>query len=320
MPFLRASALSDLLVAVVLLCTDFRMFTSNDWATSAAIALILAGEHVVMEGVAFMLIQHGCGRQAVTQAFSYALLWGFFTFAFYLIYAKASGSLYASLASIVLQLALLLFYLALWRLPLQTLFRRQALRRYAKFWTIFRFLVLIAEILFIKQLPTHTGAVSCFSFFAPVLTFIIFKPMMVYYALMADTSWWQGLQRRSKRLVPNDTHLRSPLIGVEVPFSDAELLAQNVDKVHRDGVVKLLNFAYMTLDKSSLLGCGSFSKVYKGTYRSSPVAIKLIFTVDLNPEIIGRCMSEAEILSKIRHPNVVDIYGVCVFPPRFDVV
>jgi hypothetical protein len=83
-----------------------------------------------------------------------------------------------------------------------------------------------------------------------------------------------------------------------------------------EGRVKLLNFAYLSLDKKKLLGCGSYSKVYRGKYRGTPVAIKLLFTVDLNPEIIRRCCTEAQLLSDVTHPNVVEIFGVSVLPPR----
>ena len=83
-----------------------------------------------------------------------------------------------------------------------------------------------------------------------------------------------------------------------------------------EGRVKLLNFAYLSLDKKKMLGCGSYSKVYRGKYRGTPVAIKMLFTVDLNPEIIRRCCTEAQLLSDVSHPNVVEIFGVSVLPPR----
>ena len=37
--------------------------------------------------------------------------------------------------------------------------------------------------------------------------------------------------------------------------------------------------------------------------------------MDLNPEIIHRVCKEAQLLSQINHPNVVEIFGVSVFPP-----
>ncbi len=64
--------------------------------------------------------------------------------------------------------------------------------------------------------------------------------------------------------------------------------------------VKLANFAYITLDSKSLLGQGSFSKVYRGTYKGTECAIKLIFTVDLTTDVINRVAAEAQVLSSIK--------------------
>lgn len=91
----------------------------------------------------------------------------------------------------------------------------------------------------------------------------------------------------------------------------------------------LLNFAEIHLDKNKLLGHGSFSKVYRyvvviqtifftlsrGTYRSTPCAIKLIFTADLTEDVILRAEAEATLLSSVKSPNIVNILGVSVLPP-----
>jgi serine/threonine protein kinase len=69
-----------------------------------------------------------------------------------------------------------------------------------------------------------------------------------------------------------------------------------------------------------MLGSGSFSKVYKGSYRKQACAIKIIFTLDLTEEIINRIAAEAHILSQIKHPNVIHIYGVSVLPPSVCIV
>jgi serine/threonine protein kinase len=107
----------------------------------------------------------------------------------------------------------------------------------------------------------------------------------------------------------------------QVGFTDAQELAQEVDNLRSGGRVRLLNFAYISLKKSApLLGTGSFSKVYAGEYRGQPVAIKMLFTPDLNPEVIRRCCNEAQLLSRIQHPNIVTIYGVAVLPPSVCIV
>ena len=93
--------------------------------------------------------------------------------------------------------------------------------------------------------------------------------------------------------------------------------------------------AYISMDSTKLIGSGSFSKVYIGSYRQKKCAIKLIFTPDLTEDVIQRIGAEAQILSSInvrtkyyslhkityfvnyffyiflfQHPNIVDIIGV----------
>ena len=53
------------------------------------------------------------------------------------------------------------------------------------------------------------------------------------------------------------------------------------------------------MDTTKLIGSGSFSKVYIGSYRQRKCAIKLIFTPDLTEDVIQRIGAEAQILSSI---------------------
>jgi serine/threonine protein kinase len=98
-------------------------------------------------------------------------------------------------------------------------------------------------------------------------------------------------------------------VGVDLNPRSAQALAFNVDAIGTrrggTGIVKLLNFAYINLDKSQMLGSGSFSKVYRGAYKKEACAIKLIFTVDLTTDIIRRVCAEAEILSRFRVRQVL---------------
>ena len=116
--------------------------------------------------------------------------------------------------------------------------------------------------------------------------------------------------------------IKGPLVGVEVGFSEAQELAKEVDNIHQQGTIRLLNFAYLSVDaKAKLLGAGSFSKVSSGYYKGQPVAIKMLFTQDLNPDVIKRCSNEARILSELSHSdNVVKIYGAAVLPPSVCII
>ena len=131
-----------------------------------------------------------------------------------------------------------------------------------------------------------------------------------YLALLEDSRWWQGIG--SSRM---EIATKSPLDGFDVSLISAQELAKTLDHMSGSSTANLLNFAHIYLDKKSLLGFGSFSKVYKGKYKMEPVAIKLIFTMDLTESDIQRVASEATILSSINSKNIVKIYGVTVLPP-----
>lgn len=110
--------------------------------------------------------------------------------------------------------------------------------------------------------------------------------------------------------------IRGPLLGVEVGYSEAQGLAREVDTMRAQGTIKLLNFAYLRVNQSAKLGAGSFSTVYLGSYKAKPVAIKMLVTLDLNPDVIRRCNNEARILTEVSpNNNVVTIYGLAVLPP-----
>lgn len=54
----------------------------------------------------------------------------------------------------------------------------------------------------------------------------------------------------------------------------------------------------------------------RGSYKRVPCAIKVIFSTDLKEEDINKAAVEATLLSSVKSPNVVDIYGICVNPPN----
>jgi len=62
-----------------------------------------------------------------------------------------------------------------------------------------------------------------------------------------------------------------------------------------------------------IIGRGSFGNVYRGVWRYSDVAIKKINHSDRD-EIIGELYREAELMTTLRHPNIVTFLACTTKP------
>lgn len=73
----------------------------------------------------------------------------------------------------------------------------------------------------------------------------------------------------------------------------------------------LINFSDITM--GPLLGKGFFAEVRQGEWRGTPIAVKIIYRESFrNKGDIELFYQEAEILSKLRFPNIVQFLGICV--------
>jgi hypothetical protein len=358
LPFLWGSALTDFAVGLMFLFLKVEVYKPNSWLASFAIALIIALQHIILEGISFALMQYGCGLQAARKSFKYSIIWGIVTYFFMVFSFRRGGTGLAYTLSAIWGTIMCTFYISLFLLPDKYLFRRPAIKVYAKFWALFRFIVLFADILMWYS-DTHSDYITpseianCTYGFAGLIIFALFKPYIVYRTLLEDSKWWQGIlsnsgsnmnnnndgyryseifskfnyfwssnkyERVANDAKLNETSLQNPLVGIEVGFTEAQDLAQEVDNLISDSNVRLLNFAFISLEENNKLGSGSFSKVYLGKYKTSIVAIKLLFTSDLNIEIVRRVCNEANILSHFTSQNIVKIYGVSVLPPSICII
>ncbi|KAL4585071.1 hypothetical protein LXL04_009685 [Taraxacum kok-saghyz] len=75
---------------------------------------------------------------------------------------------------------------------------------------------------------------------------------------------------------------------------------------------------FLVLDHK--VASGSYGDLYKGTYRSQEVAIKILKTERVNTDLQKEFAQEVYILRKVRHKNVVQFIGACTKPPSLCIV
>ena len=313
----------------VIFIADLWMYSPLTPALLFAFAFML--QHMLVEGIAIILMKKGLGWDGVRSIVPIISLWSLATGVTYFVtfFAKFSSTAidpekqmqwltpYANALNFLWDIALLIFYGVLWFTPQRNLFRRPAAINYAAFWFIFRvFSIICSSLISVHHSYTNGNTSYCALEVSPYFIIAAFEPLIVYYTLLQDSRWWQGLDINQLRGRKDAEDIRSPLEGVDIGLGAAQVLANTMDFMQEEEV-RLLNFAYITLDTSgkNMLGSGSFSKVYKGAYKGETCAIKLIFTVDLTADVIRRVAAEAQILSRIVHVNIVKIFGVSVLPP-----
>ena len=68
-----------------------------------------------------------------------------------------------------------------------------------------------------------------------------------------------------------------------------------------------MTFQYDDVSGMSMIGQGSFGKIYRGIYNAKEVVVKVLEDVD-NEDIC----QEAKFLDKFAHPNIVQFKGICL--------
>lgn len=209
-PYMWASAFSDFLMATLLAVgsvsgsVQVDVEDPNSIPASAGIGIIFGFEHFVIEGIAFILLQFGCGFQSRKTAAKWSLVWGIVTaFVQFCQFRYGSNRVSSVIVNGLWNFVLIVFYGCLWIAPMRTLFRRPALINYARFWCLYRILVFVASILVVV---TNTDAnntsqytvgfrdfCGCLYVVGALVIFAITKPYVIYSALLCDSQWWQGI-------------------------------------------------------------------------------------------------------------------------------
>ncbi|KAF3335583.1 serine/threonine-protein kinase HT1 isoform X1 [Carex littledalei] len=101
------------------------------------------------------------------------------------------------------------------------------------------------------------------------------------------------------------------LEGEELPSSSISIPTDGTDDWEIDP--KLLTF-------DSKLASGSYGDLFRGTYCSQDVAIKILKSEIVSPDMLREFAQEIYIMRKVRHKNVVQFIGACTKPPILCIV
>eukprot|EP00924_Labyrinthula_sp_SR-Ha-C_P002833 augustus_masked-scaffold_13-processed-gene-8.16-mRNA-1 protein AED:0.87 eAED:0.87 QI:0/-1/0/1/-1/1/1/0/768 len=85
-----------------------------------------------------------------------------------------------------------------------------------------------------------------------------------------------------------------------------------IDRLLENDIVRQLSINSKKLDIQTVTGRGATGEVFKTIYLDSLVAFKLIGAAQFNQDTVKEFLTELRMLSRLRHPNVVQLMGVVV--------
>jgi serine/threonine protein kinase len=330
-------ALTDLMQGVANVIIKLKTPGGNLLSTSLIFGFAWGSYHFVLEGIAFLLMQQGCGRFALRRTLCFATFWGL------LVFAAQTFSFYGApdtglqfLTGFVWDVGLFMFYTILWLfpaggLPCAPIVRPALVRIYAPFWSVFH---LISSVSLLLEYTGFDVGV-CIELIGVLLPFAVVKPFVVYFTLRADSRFWMGLGTQTDPL-------QQPLLGSHLPADSARELAQQLDTSVTRGV-RMLEPALLKIEvrtsggasgaggasgtgrrssglKNSIVGIGGSARVYAARYRGRRCAAKLLFLPEITASTIRALCNEASLLSGVQSPHVMKILGICVRPPSIFLV
>eukprot|EP00742_Colponemidia_sp_Colp-10_P007364 GILJ01007928.1.p1 GENE.GILJ01007928.1~~GILJ01007928.1.p1 ORF type:complete len:600 (-),score=61.12 GILJ01007928.1:121-1668(-) len=278
------------------------------------------------EGVALFLIQASAGTGAIRRTFFFGMLWGLTQMLLGIGYLTsilnatdvADGTSYMWIPSdywfyydisVVAFYALILCLSFIWR---SSRLRHNAIRTYCLFLISSVTAFLVIHYISLQNYPIG----SCFRIGNSIMYNL--WPFAAFYALRFDSTYWRRIgkgelvtTRKVSWLFPSlqidslTEHLL-PASAAIVDFCDLSIL----HPVGRGGTANV--FAGTLLQR-----CEDSEETQ---LRRVDVAVKQFSCTTLTPEMVVKYMREIDILSRLRHPNVIMLYGVCVTPPTVSLV
>lgn len=183
---LWVSALSNAYIGILFMFIPVRINGSDSDASEYLYPIAWSIQHFVIEGIAFMFMQKGCGIGAARRAVWYSFVWAGVTYFLMQLWYSTTG-----IASITFHLIwsgfMLVFFGCLWLLPEHNLYRRPVAVWYAKFWFLFRIGAVITFAFGQSGIEILEEIGACGYSFGPLMLFPIIQPYVCYRALLDDS-------------------------------------------------------------------------------------------------------------------------------------
>lgn len=150
-------------------------------------------------------------------------------------------------------------------------------------------------------------------------------------AVSGDDGWWTGKIRHRLGIFPANyvTYqprcYQTPQLGLlknsghqaqSLTMSD-ELAARGEDRLGSPAEID-----FQDLELQEIIGVGGFGKVYRAMWKGQEVAVKAA-RQDPDEDIMATAESvrqEAKLFSMLKHPNIMELHGVCLQEPNLCLV
>ena len=333
--FLQVCAVVIIIELIAFVADPFNEVLNNGSTTSTIHGIVWSVHQCLAFCAALMLLSPGIGQKTMRRAGTISIVLSVFVgLPLRIMYLRDPRSWLGFTLGAAVEGGFMCFYLIIALSPERLIFRRPAVQNYLYYVGSTHALHVAAGTL--RYFGYTEG--YCVFLFADFMS--ILRPIVMTRMLYIDSLYWQGKwfaeadDGRGIRKDTDSTTILSPLTDTLLPPESAVALANAVDGIDT-GRVALLNHAHLRIRtqivtdpgltrmgravkgkrREVVLGAGSNARVYKGRFRDTECAIKMIFTPELTPSVIESLCEEAGMLGSLQHANVVRIFGVAVRPP-----
>lgn len=311
--YLTSVAIVNLILGVVFLTSYLAKDHFGRWTNLTLMSIQFGFTHFFYETPTFFFLCNGAGRRDMHWALRGGGAAGVVAFLFLFI-AGYYGLIKHCHETpffifITFRLSIILFYTLIVFAPPSLLYQRPALTPYSRFMVVYNVGWLFVNF----SLFYGPDYFYCSAYFLNFVFDGLFPPLVIYYALVCDSQYWQGF-------LSTDNNPLSGLWDVNSEVVSAMATSISQPSTVTEKRIPVIHYGMLNIDLSAGFTAGGFSRVYIADFRKRRVAVKLLFAMELNPKSIVNFYKEAQILQDLQSEYVVECIGITIMPPALGVI